>query len=204
MKPDLLEKWKGWAELLFPLLIFAVLYLVRRCRNYRQAQRLREIAPLLNGEAVLRPFSAPAIRGIYMGHSYRMSCFPSARNSPGRLQIFLGFPCGVRFEVVPKEGRPGVEELLFRKKRVAVADDSFNATVVVREEKEWEKASLYLDNPRNRELLVELVDRGFRSIRFESDGVTLIKEGDFLGRDGLGAEKAMEYLTLAGRLLERF
>jgi len=203
METDIGKILREWSELLFPLLIFGGIYLVRFFRTYRQARGLREIAPLLNGEAVLRPFFTPAIKGIYMGHSFRMSFFPAGRNSPGRLQILFEFPCSAHFEVVARGRTPGVQELLGRKSNVAVAEEAFNASVTVRADRDREKAALYLDNPGNRGLILELVDRGFSSIRFTGQGVVLSKAGDFLGKEGITAEKAMEYLTFAGRLVER-
>jgi len=68
-------------------------------------------------------------------------------------------------------------------------------------EKEREKAMLYLDNPMNRRVIMDLFQSGFLSIRFSEKGVLLVKPGDFLEPGGFTPETAVGDLTLACRLM---
>lgn len=203
MDKDLLRNWKEWIELLFPLLIFLGLYLYRHIRQFAKGKRLKEVAPFVNGEVVIRPLSSPRIQGNYMGVPFRMSFLPSGRNTPGRMQIHLNFPSGFVLEVIPKGQRSGLEEVFGKGKNITTGEDVFNDAVAARVEKEREKAMLYLDNPFNRTVILDLFKIGFQSVRFSEKGVVLTKQGDFLGTDGITPEQALEYLTLAGKLVQR-
>ena len=93
-----LRAWREWLELLFPLVILAVLFLARQIRNYAKGRQLRSLAPFLNGQAILRPFAAPRIQGLYMGYPFRLSFFSRGRNSPGRLELQIEVPLDFRLE----------------------------------------------------------------------------------------------------------
>ena len=190
-------------EMLFPLLIFLFLFLYRQFRNFTKAKNLKDIAPFVNGEVVVRPFSAPRIQGNYMGISFRMSFFAESRNSPGRMQIRLDFPYSFAMDVVPKGQKPVLEEIFVKDRSITTGEDSFNDAVSTRVHREREKAMLFLDNSLNRSAILDVFKSGFQSMRFSEKGVVLAKPGDFLGKEGLKPEQALEFLTLAGKLVQR-
>jgi hypothetical protein len=49
---------REWLEFLFPLIIFVGLFLLRYISQFVKAKKLKEIAPYINGVAVVWPFSA--------------------------------------------------------------------------------------------------------------------------------------------------
>jgi hypothetical protein len=203
MEADDFRAWREWLQLLFPLLIFAVIYLWRQVRVYSRGKQLREIAPYLNGRAVLRPFGAPAISGLYLGHAYRMRFPPGSRNSPGRFELALDFPFDFVLDIRARGAAGGIESILFRGQTVQTGDRGLDEAVVVRLDKEPERARLYLDNPAYRRAVLEAVGQGFQLIRYTGKGVFLSRAGEFLGKESVGVERLQQYLTLAGRLLGR-
>jgi hypothetical protein len=198
--PDL-RTWREWLQLLFPLLIFAVLFLWRQVRNYSRGRRLRELAPYLNGRAVLRPFSAPAITGLYLGYAYRMSFVPAFRNAPGRFELMLEFPFDFVLDIRPRAGARGVEAILSRGRAIQTGDRELDESVVVRSQGEPERAMSYLGRSACRRAVLDLVGQGFQLIRYTAKGVSLTKAGDFLGREGVSAQQILHDLSLAGRLV---
>jgi len=198
---DLLKNWKEWMELLFPLLIFLGLYLFRQMKMYTKSKRLKEIAPLVNGELVVRPFSAPRIQGNYMGIPYRISFYTAGRGTPGRMQIRIEYPGLFSATLTPKGQSKGLEEIFSRGKVLTTGEDAFNDTVLVRGEKEREKVMLYLENQLNRQVILSLFESGFVSIRFSEKGILLIKPGDFLGQEASTADQIVGDLTIAYKLM---
>jgi hypothetical protein len=193
---------REWLELLMPLIIFAGLFLLRYVSQFVKAKRLKEIAPYINGEAVVWPFSAPRIKGAYMGVAYQMIFIPSGRNSPGRMQIKLGFPFPFGLEVRKAGAAQGLEQFFQRGKRIETGDEAFDASVDARADREREKAGLYLDNPVNREAVLAVLGGGFEDVRFTEKELVLTRQGDFLKGD-LNAEQALNDLALASRLMQR-
>lgn len=193
---------REWLELLMPLIIFAGLFLLRYVSQFVKAKRLKEIAPYINGVAVVRPFSAPRIKGTYMGVPYQMIFIPSGRNSPGRMQVKLGFPFAFGLEVRKAGAAQGLEQFFQRGKRVETGDEAFDESVDARTDREREKAGLYLDNPVNREAVVAALGAGFENVRFTEKELILTRQGDFLKGD-LTPEQALNDLALAARLMQR-
>jgi len=198
----LVKNWKEWAELLLPLIVFLGLYLFRHVKMYTQSRRLKEIAPLINGELILWPFMAPRIQGNYMGIPYRIAFTAPGRGSPGGMQIRIDCPGLFSATMTPKDrGGKGLEELFGRGKVLDTGEDVFGGAVRVRVEAEREKAMLYLDNQRNRENILALFAAGFGSIRFFERGILLVKPGDFLGRDAAMADQIAGDLGMAYALM---
>lgn len=200
---DLLAGWKEWIELLLPLLIFGGLYLWRNLRQFTQSKRLKEIAPFLNSEVVARPFTAPRLRGSYMGTPFEMRFLPASKSGPGRMQLRLDFGCGFALDMIPRGRTPGLESLFAKGKPLETGDEAFDSAVIARADKERDRAALFLDNPENRAAVTRLFDDGFDSIRFTTEGVTLSKPGEFLEGEGLTSEAALHDLDLSVRLLQR-
>jgi hypothetical protein len=193
---------KEWFELLLPLVIFAGLFVLRYVSQFVRARRLKEIAPYINGVAVVWPFSPPRIRGTYMGVPFQMVFLPSGRNSPGRIQIKLSFEFPFSLEIRPPGTMQGLEQLFQRGRLIETGHEAFDQGAVARADKEREKAELYLDNPVNRESILKILEEGFESIRFTEKELVLTKQGDFLGEE-LTAERALHDLALAARLMQR-
>ena len=160
MDMDFLKNWKQWVELIFPLLIFVGIYLFRQLRHLTKGKRLKEIAPLLNGKVVIRPFTKPRIEGNFMGLPYKMTFSSAGRGSPGKMKIQIESPGFFRLTLVPKARSTGLEEIFSRGKILSTGEDSFNSLVVARTEKEREKAMLYLDNQVNRGMILNLFEAG--------------------------------------------
>jgi len=196
-----LQSWKEWFERLFPLLILLGLYIFRQIRTYTRAKHLKEVAPLINGELVIRPFSAPRIQGNYMGMPYRISFYGAGRAAPGRMQIRIDSPGLFSATLTPRAQQKGLEEIFSRGKVVPTGEESFNHAVLVRAEGNADKAMLYLDNPLNRRAILALLESGFVSIRFFEKGVHLTKFGDFLGSGASAADRIVGDLELAYKLL---
>ncbi len=197
----LLQDWREWFERLFPLLILLGLYIFRQVRTFAKAKHLKEIAPLINGALVIRPFSAPRIQGNYMGMPYRISFYGAGRATPGRMQIQIDYTGLFTANLTPRAQQKGLEEIFSRGKGLATGDESFDNAVLVRAEREPEKAGLYLDNPINRKGVLTLFESGFVSIRFFEKGVLLTKLGDFLGKGSSGGDRVVGDLELAYKLL---
>jgi len=193
---------KEWLEFLFPLIIFVGLFLLRYISQFVKAKKLKEIAPYINGVAVVWPFSPPRIRGTYMGIPYQMIFLPAGRNSPGQMQIKLDFSFPFGLEVRRQGVVQGLEQLFQRGKPMETGDEAFDEAVVARGDREREKAELYLDNPVNRETILEVFQDGFENIRFTEKELILTKPGDFLKGD-LNPELALRDLSLASRLMQR-
>jgi hypothetical protein len=193
---------REWLEFLFPIIIFVGLFLLRYISQFIKAKKLKEIAPYINGVAVIWPFSPPRIRGTYMGIPYEMSFLPAGRNSPGQMQIKLGFSFPFALEVRRQGVMQGLEQLFQRGKPIETGDEAFDEAVVARADREREKAELYLDNPVNRESILEVLQEGFENIRFTEKEMILAKPGDFLKGD-LTPELALRDLSLAARLMQR-
>jgi hypothetical protein len=193
---------KEWLELLLPLAVFGALFLLRFASQFVKGRRLKEIAPHINGEASVLPFSPPQIRGTYMGVPYRMSFFPAGRNSPGRIQIQFSFAFPFALEIRRPGGVPALEQVFQRGRQIETGDEAFDKAVAARADREREKAGLYLDNPVNRRSILAILEEGFESIRFSQKDLTLSKPGDFLGGE-LTPERALHDLSLAGGLLHR-
>ncbi len=193
---------REWLELLMPLIIFAGLFLLRYVSQFVKAKRLKEIAPYINGVAVVWPFSAPRIKGTYMGVPYQMIFIPSGRNSPGRMQIKLGFPFPFGLEVRKAGSAQGLEQFFQRGKRIETGDEAFDESVDARTDREREKAGLYLDNPMNREAVLAALGAGFEDVRFTEKELILTRQGDFLKGD-LNPEQALNDLAMAARLMQR-
>jgi hypothetical protein len=193
---------KEWVEFLLPMIIFVALFLLRYVSQFVRAKRLKEIAPFVNGEAVIWPFSPPRIKGMYMGIPYQMIFLPSGRNSPGRMQIKISFPFPFGLEVRRRARTQGLEQLFQRGKRIETGDETFDASVEARAEKEREKAELYLDNPVNRKMILNVLQDGFDGVRYTEKELVLTRQGDFLKGD-LNAERALHDLSLAAVLMQR-
>jgi len=202
MDMDALSRsWREWIELAFPLLILVGLYLFRQIKTYTTSKHLKEIAPLINGQMVIRPFTAPRIQGNYMGMPYRISFHAASRGTPGRMQIRIDYLGLFAATLTPKGRQPGLEEIFSRGKILDTGEDAFSSAVLVKAEREREKAMLYLDNQLNREGILALFESGFVSIRFFEKGILLIKPGDFLGKDPTVMDRIVGDLDLAYRLL---
>jgi hypothetical protein len=193
---------REWLEFLFPLIIFVGLFLFRYISQFVKAKKLKEIAPYINGVAVVWPFSPPRIRGTYMGTPYQMIFLPAGRNSPGQMQIKLGFSFPFGLEVRRQGVMQGLEQIFQRGRPIGTGDEAFDESVFARADKEREKAELYLDNPVNRETILEIFQDGFENIRFTEKELILTKPGDFLKGD-LNPELALRDLSLAARLMQR-
>jgi hypothetical protein len=193
---------KEWLELLLPLIIFAGLFLLRYVTQFVKAKRLKEIAPYINGVAVVRPFSSPRIRGTYMGIPYQMIFLPAGRNSPGRMQIKLSFSFPFTLEIRRPGAMQGLEQLFQRGKPVETGDEAFDEAVLARADSERDKAELFLDNPVNRRSIMEVLDAGFENVHFTEKELSLSRQGDFLGED-LTPEQVLGDLALAARLMQR-
>jgi hypothetical protein len=193
---------KEWLEFLLPLMIFLGLFLVRYVSQFVKARRLKEIAPYLNAEAVIRPFSPPRIRGTYMGIPFQIVFFAAGRNSPGRMQIKLSFSFPFGLEVRRPGAMQGLEQIFRKGRPIETGDEAFDKGVIVRADGERDKAKLYLDNPVNRQAIVEALDAGFENVRFTQKELILTRQGDFLGGE-LTPEHAQGNLALAARLMQR-
>ena len=193
---------KEWIELLLPLVIFLGLFLLRYASQFVKAKQLKEIAPYLNGVAVIRPFSPPRIRGTYMGIPFQIIFFPAGRNSAGRMQIKLSFAFPFGLEVRRPGAMQGLEQLFQRGTPIETGNEAFDEAVVARADSERDKAELYLDNPVNRELILEILEEGFENVRFTDKELILTRQGDFLG-GALTPEHALRDLALAARLMQR-
>lgn len=199
---ELFQSLRGWFEILFPLAVFLVLFLARYASQFLKAGRLREVAPFLNGEVVLRPFSPPRIQGTYMGMPYQLSFVSESRNMPGRLVVKLGFPFPFSMEVHPKGKLQGIVPLLRGSASHETGEEAFDSQLSVRVSRQKESAEVYLDNPENRKNLLSAFQEGFASVSFGSDGVVLVRPGNFLSA-GLSPEQALRDLAAAGRLAQR-
>lgn len=199
---ELFESLRGWLELLFPLAVFLVLFLARYVTQFFKAGRLREIAPFLNGEVVLRLFSPPRIQGTYMGMPYQLSFVSESRNVPGRLVVKLGFPFPFAMEVQPKGRFQGIARMLRGSASYETGDEDFDTQLSIRLSRARESAAVYLDNPENRRNLLSAFQEGFVSVSFGSSGVILVRQGNFLST-GLAPEQALRDLATAGRLAQR-
>lgn len=193
---------REWLEFLLPLIIFGGLFLLRYISQFVKAKRLKEIAPYINGVAVIWPFSPPRIKGTYMGVPYQMIFLAGGRNSPGRMQIKLTFSFPFVLDIRARGGMQGLEQLFQRGKPIETGEEAFDESVVARADKEREKAELYLDNPVNRESILGILKEGFENVRFTDKELVLTKQGDFL-RGEFTPEQALHDLSLAGRLMQR-
>lgn len=193
---------KEWLEILLPLIIFLGLFLLRYLSQFVKARRLKEIAPYLNGEAVIWPFSPPKIRGTYMGIPFQIIFLAAGRNSPGRMQIKLSFSFPFVLEVRGPGAMQGLEQLFQRGKPIETGDEAFDEAVVARADREQDKAELYLDNPVNRESILKVLKEGFENVRFTEKELLLSRKGDFLGGE-FTPEYALRDLALAARLMQR-
>ena len=193
---------REWLEFLFPLIIFVGLFLLRYVAQFVKAKKLKEIAPYINGVAVVWPFSPPRIRGTYMGIPYQMIFLAAGRNSPGQMQIKLVFSFPFGLEVRRQGVMQGLEQIFQRGRPIETGDEAFDESIVARADKEREKAELYLDNPVNRQTILEVFEGGFENIRFTEKELTVTKPGDFLKGD-LNPELVLRDLSLAARLMQR-
>ena len=193
---------KEWLEILLPLMIFFGLFLLRYVSQFVKARRLKEIAPYMNGEAVIWPFSPPRIRGTYMGVPFQLVFFPAGRNSPGRMQVKLSFSFPFGLEVRRPGAMQGLEQLFQKGRTIETGDEAFDQAALARADSERDKAGVYLDNPVNRETILEILKEGFESVRFTDKELVLTRQGDFLGAE-LTPEHALGDLALAARLLQR-
>ena len=198
-----MDSIKQWAEMLFPLIILIGLYLFRYINHFSKARALREIAPFINGEVVLRPFVAPRIQGAYMGMPYQMNFLPISRNSPGRLQVKLEFSFLFSLHLSLQGRMPGFDQLLTRGKVIETGEESFDGMVLAKGEKDLDKARVYLDNPGNKEAILAIFQEEFESIEITPKGAALLKSGDFLSSGAFTQEQALHYLSLAARLMQR-
>jgi hypothetical protein len=193
---------KEWFQFLLPLIIFLGLFLLRYISQFVKARRLKEIAPYLNGVAVIWPFSPPRIRGTYMGTPFQIIFFAAGRNSPGRMQIKLSFSFPFGLEARGPGAMQGLEQLFQRGRPIETGDKAFDEAVVARADRERDKAELYLDNPVNRESILEIFKEGFENVRFTEKELILTRQGDFLGGE-LTPEHSLRDLALAARLMQR-
>lgn len=200
---ELFESLRGWLEVLFPLAVFLVLFLARYVTQFFKAGRLRDLAPFLNGEVVLRPFSPPRIQGTYMGMPYQLSFVSESRNMPGRLVVKLGFPFPFAMEIQPKDRFQGIARILRGSaSSYETGDEVFDSLLSVRLSRARESAEVYLDNIENRRNLLNAFQEGFVSASFGSSGILLVRQGNFLAT-GLAPEQALRDLATAGRLAQR-
>lgn len=193
---------KEWFQILLPLIIFLGLFLLRYVSQFFKAGRLKEIAPYLNGEAVIWPFSPPKIRGTYMGIPFQIIFMAAGRSSPGRMVIKLSFAFPFEMEVRGHGAMQGLEQLFQSGKPIETGDEGFDEAVLVRANRAHDKAELFLDNPVNRESILEVFREGFENIRFTEEELILSRRGDFLGGE-LTAEHSLRDLALATRLMQR-
>ena len=193
---------KEWFQFLLPLVIFLGLFLLRYVSQFVKAKQLKEIAPYLNGVAVIWPFSPPRIRGTYMGVPFQIIFFAPGRNSPGRMQIKLSFSFSFGLEVRGPGAMQGLEQLFQRGRPIETGDEAFDEAVVARAEGERDKAELYLDNPVNRGAILEILKEGFENVRFTDKELILTRQGDFLGGE-LTQEQLLRDLELAARLMQQ-
>ncbi|MEW6441557.1 MAG: hypothetical protein AB1640_11545 [bacterium] len=200
---DLFEGYKDWLEILLPLGIFLGLFLFRYAALFFKARQLREVAPLINGEVVLRPFFPPRIRGTYMGVPYQMSFLAESRTAPGRLQVRLDYPCPFDMEVRARGRMQGIADLLAARKGYETGEEEFDSHVLVRIDKGKENAEVFLNNPANREAILAALQDGFTSVRTSSDGITLTRNGNFL-TGPFTPDQALHNLSMAGRFTHRF
>ncbi len=193
---------KEWSEFLLPLIVFIGLFVLRYVSQFVKARQLKDIAPYINGEAVVRPFSNPRIRGIYMGTPFQLIFLPTGRNTPGGLQLKLAFAFPFGLEIRRPGVTQGLEQLFQRGGRIETGDDTFDEAVIARAGRDRDKAELYLDNPVNREAILAILDEGFEEVRFTERELLLMKRGDFLS-GGMSPERALHDLELAARLMQR-
>jgi hypothetical protein len=193
---------KEWFQFLLPLVIFLGLFLLRYVSQFVKAKQLKEIAPYLNGVAVIWPFSPPKIRGMYMGVPFQIIFFAPGRNSPGRMQIKLSFSFSFGLEVRGPGAMQGLEQLFQKGRPIETGDEAFDEAVAARADGERDKAELYLDNPVNRESILEILKEGFENVRFTDKELILTRKGDFLGEE-LTPEYFLRDLALAARLMQR-
>jgi hypothetical protein len=118
------------------------------------------------------------------------------------MQIKLDFSFPFGLEVRRQGVMQGLEQLFQRGKPIETGDEAFDEAIVARADREREKAELYLDNPVNRETILEVLQEGFENIRFTEKELILTKPGDFLKGD-LTPELALRDLSLAARLMQR-
>ncbi len=189
-------------DLLFPIVVFIGLFIFRYFAHFKKGKSLREIAPYINGQAVIRLFSPPRIRGAYMGMPFQIAFLPMNRNSPGRLRIKLEFSFAFTLELSSKGRMPGIEHLFTRGKIIETGEETFDSFVQARAEREHERAGVYLDNPGNREAILAIFQEGFELVQLSEKGAVLIKQGDFL--DGTFThEMALRSLALSAALMQR-
>jgi hypothetical protein len=197
---ELLKNWKDWIEVLFPLFVFLGLYILRRLKGYSKTRQLKKIAPLINGELVSRPFSFPRIQGSNMGIPYRIT-FQGGRGSPGIMQIRIDYPGMFSVNMAPKSRAAGMSSLIWQGQTLETGDTTFNEAVIVSAKKDKEKAAFYLENPLNRQEILQLFQSGFISIQINAKGIVLTKPGDFLGEGTGTADQIVRDLTLAYKLM---
>ncbi len=190
-----------WMNLLLPLIVFVGIFLFRYLTQFAKARKLKEIAPYLNGEAVIRPFFPPRIRGTYMGMPFELVFLPAGRGTPARLQLRMEFAFPFVMEIRRRGTLQGLEQLFLRGKEIETGDEAFDASLVTRVDKDPDKARVYLDNPANREGILEVFREGFDTIRFTPQQLLLTRQGDFLVT-GLSQEQALRDLALGARLMQ--
>jgi hypothetical protein len=118
------------------------------------------------------------------------------------MQIKLSFSFPFTMEVSGHGAVQGLEQLFQRGKPIETGDEAFDEAVVARADREFDKAELYLDNPVNRESILEIFTEGFENVRFTDKELILSRQGDFL-RAELTPEHALRDLALAARLMQR-
>lgn len=197
---DLFDRWR---DVLLPLLVFGGLLLYRQIVQTRKARRLKDIAPLLNAEAVIRPFSSPKIRGTHMGMPFEIVFVPPGRSAGGMLVLTFSYPCPFSLEVRPRGAAPRLADLLSRGTHIESGNEHFDSQFALKAEKDPEKASHYVMNAHNQELLRKAFEQGIALVRYSERGITLLKPGSYL-REDLSGDELADYLTCAARLGERF
>jgi hypothetical protein len=199
-----MEFFNQWREILLPLLIFLALLIFRHISQMVKARHLKDVAALLNGEVVIRPFSPPKIKGTYMGMQFQIVFTPEGRGSPGMLVVTFEYPCPFAMEIHQKGQMPHLGELLSRGRVVQSGEEDFDEQFLLRVEKDIEKAEHYLNNKSNREMVKEAFKRGYVSVKYSERGITLSKPGRFLQAAGVTSEELSSHLAFAARLGERF
>lgn len=198
-----MESFNQWREFFLPLFVFLVLLVIKQFSQMFKARQLKDIAPLLNGEVVIRPFSPPRIKGMHMGMPFQIIFMPEGRGSSGMVVVTFEYPCPFAMEVRPKGAIPHLGDLLSRGKVVQSGDEAFDAQYMLRVDKDPQKAEHYVMNKANRDMLAQAFQMGFVSVRYSERGITLSRPGKVLRGEGVSSEELSSHLAFAARLGER-
>ncbi len=198
-----MDRYHQVRDILLPILVFFGLVLYRQVTQMRKARHLKEIAPLINGEVSIRPFSSPKIKGTHMGMPFQISFTHPGKGTRGLLEVTFGYPCPFTLEIRPRGLTPRLAELLSRGTFIETGDEQIDETYVIKAGSHPEKAAHYLRNTVNQELIKHAIDLEIAMIRYSEKGITLAKPGSYL-EGNLTSDELARYLAFAARLGERF